>query len=69
MNQTLEKVNNIFEELIRKFKFTNLDENGKVYYMNGNDGTEFDYYVNDRLCEFMCFYDKNKMGAIKINIL
>lgn len=36
-----------------------------LYYMNGNDGTYFDWHANHRLCEFMTFYPSDK-GAIKI---
>ena len=32
-----------------------LDNDGKIYYMNGNDGTDFDWDWNDRLCEFVVF--------------
>ena len=27
-----------------------------IFYMNGNDGTPFDYSANDMLCEFMIYY-------------
>ena len=39
-----------------------------IFYMNGNDGTPFDYSANDRLCEFMLFYKETEMGFIKIII-
>lgn len=42
-----------------------LDSNGAIYYMNGNDGTDFDWNCNDRLCEFMVF-GKNEMGFVKV---
>lgn len=32
--------------------------NGAIYYMNGNDGTAFDWEANDRCCEFYMFYRK-----------
>ena len=38
---------------------------GKIYYMNGNDGTDFDWDMNDRLCEFMVFHE-NEFGYIKM---
>lgn len=41
-----------------------LDSNGAIFYMNGNDGTSFDWNVNERLCEFYIFH-KNEMGFIK----
>ena len=27
-----------------------------IIYANGNDGTGFDWCMNDRTCEFMCYY-------------
>ena len=42
-----------------------LYDNGSIYYMNGNDGTDFDWDYNDRLCEFYVFH-KNEMGFIKV---
>ena len=48
------------------FQWSDLEENGKIYYMNGDDGTIFDWGLNERLCEFMMFYDdKTKLGAVK----
>lgn len=41
-----------------------LDNNGAIYYMNGNDGTPFDWNCNNRLCEFYVFH-KNERGFIK----
>jgi hypothetical protein len=38
----------------------------KIYYMNGNDGTDFDWQVNNRLCEFFMFYKENEYGFIKV---
>ena len=42
-----------------------LTDNGSIYYMNGNDGTDFDFRVNGRTCEFMQFYKSTEMGCIK----
>ena len=41
-----------------------LDEDGAIYYMNGNNTTKFDWKVNGRLCEFYIFH-KNEYGFIK----
>ena len=41
-----------------------LDSNGAIYYMNGNDSTQFDWSCNNRLCEFYVFH-KNEIGFIK----
>lgn len=43
---------------------SSLYENGAVYYENGNDGTDFDFEVNGRTCEFYVYYG-NGDGAIK----
>jgi len=48
-----------------EYKDSNLDTNGEIFYMNGNDSTKFDWEVNDRLCEFMIFH-KDEMGFIKV---
>lgn len=40
----------------------------KIYYMNGNDGTEFDWSCNERLCEFFMFYKSTEMGFIKVYV-
>lgn len=37
--------------------------------MNDIDGTVFDWVMNERLCEFMMFYNDTGMGAIKLNVL
>lgn len=42
-----------------------LDANGAIYYMNGNDGTSFDWEANSRLCEFYIYY-KSELGFIKV---
>lgn len=44
-----------------------LCENGAIYYMNGNDGTRFDWKENNHLCEFFVFH-KNEKGFIKVYI-
>ena len=43
-----------------------MEDQGAVFYMNGKNGTEFDWFVNDRLPSFMMFYDdEEKLGAVK----
>lgn len=37
-----------------------------IFYMNGNDGTSFDWRMNVRLCEFYLFYKDSKMGFVKV---
>lgn len=73
MNKLLEKIvkiaNENLEKYLPKVKKEMLEENGTIYYMNDIDGTVFDWGMNERLCEFMMFYDDSGMGAIKLNVL
>lgn len=69
MNKTLEKVLSYIREAIAQHP---IREKGKAYspsvrYMNGNDGTGFDWGCNDRTCEFFVFYDTgdNALGYVK----
>lgn len=71
MNRILKQITQIAKESLEKYLpevlTQDLEENGKVYYMNDKNGTVFDYYVNSHLSPFMCFYnDKENMGAIKL---
>jgi hypothetical protein len=43
-------------------------DNGKIYYMNGNDGTDFDWGANEMTCEFMVFHKDTEYGFIKVNV-
>lgn len=43
-----------------------LVDGGDIYYMNGNDGTEFDWFANDMCCEFYVFYNSTEKGFIKV---
>ena len=69
MNKVLEKVVKIGEEAISKYlpevELKMLEENGKLYYMNDIDGTLFDWQMNERLCEFMSFYNESGMGLLR----
>ncbi len=57
------------KEYLPKVKTSELEENGAIYYMNGNNGTEFDWYVNDKISDFMIFYnDKANLGALKLTL-
>ena len=71
MNIILKEISKIVEENIKKYlpevSTQDLEENGKIYYMNDKNGTLFDYYINNHLSPFMCFYnDKENMGAVKL---
>ena len=71
MNKILKEISKIVKENIKKYlpevSTQDLEENGKIYYMNDRNGTLFDYYINNHLSPFMCFYnDKENMGAVKL---
>lgn len=59
-----------FEELIKEYQIpmSDLVGTGSIYYMNGNDGTDFDWQANDRTCEFMMFYKSTELGFAKLSI-
>lgn len=69
--ELINKVKEYFKEVRKKYSsITNdmLIHNGTIYYMNGNDGTEFDWFANNRMCEFMVFYKETEYGFMKCNI-
>ncbi len=71
MNPILKEIKKIIDESIAQhlpnIKAANLEKNGAVFYMNGNNGTEFDWYVNEKLPSFMVFYNnKDNLGAAKL---
>lgn len=73
MNNILNNIKQIMVENIKtylpKIKTEELEENGAIYYMNGQNGTEWDWHVNEHLSDFMVFYnDKNNLGAAKLRI-
>ena len=44
----------------------NLENDGAVYFMNGKNGTAFDWYVNEHLpCFFIFYNDAENLGAVK----
>lgn len=58
------KLKSIMQGKIQEF---NLDKNNilnDIYYLNGNDGTEFDVLVNGNICE-LCYMYKNNYIAVK----
>ena len=68
MKRNVDVVIDYFNKIKHDFpniKNEDLYDNGSMYYMNGNDGTAFDWACNDRLCEFFIF-GKNEMGFIKV---
>jgi len=73
MNNILEQIkkviNNSIKEYLPDVKPEDLKENGTAYYMNGQNGTEWDYYVNEHLPYLMVFYnEKENLGAVKLSL-
>lgn len=73
MNKILFEIKKIMIDCVEKYipdtSFNDLEDNGAIFYMNGKNGTEFDWYVNDKISDFMMFYnDKNNMGAVKTTL-
>lgn len=71
MNRILSEIKKIIDSSIELYlphvKSKDLENDGEIYYMNGKDGTEFDWYVNDKLPPFMVFYnDEANLGAAKL---
>lgn len=73
MNRILFDIKKIMQECIHKhmpeLSFDDLEDNGAVFYMNGKNGTEFDWYVNEKVSDFMIFYnDEDNLGAVKTTL-
>ena len=69
MNKILKEIKEIMIDCIEKhlpeISFKDLEDNGAVFYMNGKNGTEFDWYVNNKLSDFMIFYnDENNIVVL-----
>lgn len=70
MNKLFEHLTNYMYTIRNEYpevKSEKLDGNGKIVYANGNDGTDFDFVCNNRLCEFMIYHGKElgEVGFIK----
>lgn len=68
MNKFVEKVCKFLDEVKAKYPDAKLERNGGVIYANGNDGTDFDWSCNGRICEFGCGYDNGDVWAFKVLI-
>ena len=73
-NKAIKEIRNKIKEIMNSYidKYDvrgKLDSNGAIFYRNGNDGTDFDWKVNGRTCEFFTFFgEKPKMGFCKITV-
>ena len=63
---SIEAIKKFIDDVITKYNIdrNELDNQGAVYYCNGNDSTWFDFEANGRTCEFYVYW-KNGDGAIK----
>ena len=73
MNHIFTQIDHYMHEALQQelpeVKTTDLEKDGAVFYMNGKNGTAFDWYVNDHLPGFFIFYnDKENLGAVKATL-
>lgn len=73
MNRILNDIRTIMINSIKEnlpdVSTDDLEKDGAVFYMNGNNGTEYDWYVNEKISNLMIFYnDKDNLGAAKANV-
>lgn len=73
MNALLERIETLVKEnmpmALPDVRPEQLEGNGELFYMNGNNGTAFDWFVNGRLSYFMSFYDDAaNLGAVKVGV-
>ncbi|MBT9775260.1 DUF2185 domain-containing protein [Clostridium sp. MCC353] len=71
MKRILNEIRKIIDEnmvlYLPHVKSGDLENDGAIFYMNAQNGTEFDWFVNDRFPFFMVFYnDKDNLGAVKL---
>ena len=70
MNKIFEQVEKLMNEALNKYlpevSKKDLEKDGAVFYMNGQNGTAFEWYVNDHFPSFFIFYgDEEELGAVK----
>lgn len=68
--QIIEKIKAVFAEIREKYPLItdeDLHSNGAIFYMNGNDGTDFDWNANEHTSEFY-MYHENEIGFIKLYV-
>ena len=71
MNRILNEIRKIIDKNMALYlphvKSSDLENDGAIFYMNAQNGTEFDWFINDRFPFFMVFYnDKDNLGAVKL---
>ena len=69
LSEIKEIINKSISEYLPDVQSGDLEEDGSIYYMNGKNGTEFDWYVNEHISDFMVFYnDEANLGAVKLTL-
>ena len=73
MNKIFEQVGRYMHDALQKalpgIKPSDLEKDGAIFYMNGKNGTAFDWYVNEHFPNFFIFYgDKENLGAVKASL-
>lgn len=54
---------------ISEVGWADLENNGAIFYMNGKNGTAFDWYVNEYLpCFFIYYNDDDNLGTVKATL-
>ena len=54
------------KDALPEVKTSDLEKRGAVFYMNGKNGTAFDWFVNGHFPDFFIFYgDRENLGAVK----
>lgn len=68
--EIIEKIKGVFADIRKKYPLItdeDLHSNGAIFYMNGNDGTDFDWNANEHTSEFYMFHE-NEIGFIKLYV-
>ena len=68
--EIIEKIKGVFADIRKKYPLItdeDLHSNGAIFYMNGNDGTDFDWDANEHTSEFYMFHE-NEIGFIKLYV-
>ncbi|SFB66751.1 immunity protein Imm33 domain-containing protein [Ruminococcus albus] len=73
MNNILVQVDKYMHEALKsklpEVSSADLEKDGAVFYMNGKNGTAFDWFVNEHFPCFFIFYgDKENLGAVKATL-
>lgn len=66
----IERISNVFDDIRKRYPYItdeDLHSNGAIFYMNGNDGTDFDWNANEHTSEFY-MYHSNEIGFIKLYV-